>query len=135
MLTIKVIPNYSPQGRLDTPSLKSGIIAKIDTNEEFIINYDSLTFNTLQKRTMVLTHELGHLFLLLTDKYSEEDILRKEMMAWRIAKSICKPSLWIEELAFHYLNMYFKDYYYDKDLYKLKKIIPLNKGLKLLRSK
>ena len=85
-----------------------------------------------------LCHELGHLYSaknLSLCKHEEYkyDTLRIEMMAHRIAKSICKPKYWNEDFAMGMLLTYARDLIVPVNMDKLKKngIIPLNKGLKI----
>ena len=92
---------------------------------------------------MTLCHEIGHF---LDDNVTPHlDIFditsfRKELKAWRIAKSIIKPELWNEKEALRIMKLWeravrwpdgcFYKNYINWDKFK---IIPLNKGLKFTK--
>lgn len=81
-----------------------------------------------------LCHELGH--VLLSSRFyslyisAKMDVIREEVMAWRLAKSYCKPKFWDDTLARLYLKTYFDNFKIKINWNKFK-FIPLNKGFKL----
>ena len=99
-----------------------------------------LNMNDKDGWEMTLCHEIGH--FLDDDNTPHPDpyditSFRKELKAWRIAKSIIKPGLWNEKVALKTLKMwekaiqengYFLFINWDKF-----KVIPVNKGLKLTK--
>jgi len=75
-------------------------------------------------------HELGHAYIakLKTKSIRYEtalETMRTEVLAWRFAKSFCKPKYWNEKEALNCLNEYVKHFNYKIDMSKLK-IIPIN---------
>ena len=87
---------------------------------------------------MEFCHEMGHILLVKEFSierynYSPSYKVRIEMMAHRIAKSICKARYWNEEHAITMLKTYFKDYdiLVNMDKFRKNGIIPLNKGIKI----
>ena len=72
-------------------------------------------------------HELGHV---LDKKTWERSTLASEVIAWRIAKSICKEEYWDENDAISCLKIYAHQGGIKVNWDKFR-IIPLNKGLKI----
>jgi len=84
-----------------------------------ILEYDK-SLNEKQRATTIC-HELGHILLRRLGKHNAQayylgqlgrhefryKLLRIEVMATRIAKSICKPDLWDEKFAMKSLLTYF----------------------------
>jgi len=77
-------------------------------------------------------HELGHCYFIdktLARKVTVSQIIRWEVMAWRLAKSFCKPKFWNDKEVIQSLKTY-KPYNYMINWKKFR-IIPLNRGFKL----
>jgi hypothetical protein len=93
---------------------------------------------------MDFCHELGHLLTCrkaCLEKYAEGGIhhLRQELMAWRVAKSICRPEFWTENEAIETTLIAIEGPGWPEGWGQMRqrlrldrlKIIPLNKGLSL----
>lgn len=87
---------------------------------------------------MSLAHEMGHLLSIkYVDTYRsffrQKYNFRREVMAWRIAKSIIKSRYWSEDIAINglYQHAKFSGMLYNINWVKLK-IIPLNQGIKII---
>jgi len=91
---------------------------------------------------MDIVHELGHMLACRKDDIGKRDPwsdIRREIKAWRIAKSICKPEYWRERDALESIVSHLESMDNAKKLrrriYKhgwgQLKIIPLNRGVDL----
>ena len=85
---------------------------------------------------MAFCHELGHVLSLKRiesqewfDEYDIEN-LRDEIIAWRLAKSFCKPKYWKEEQAVSAIKKW-AEFTGIKVNWEKFKLIPLNKGIDL----
>ena len=106
-------------------------------------HYCRLSISRYSKnRPMDIVHELGHLlgcrgeYLAKKDPWSD---IRREIRAWRIAKSICKPEYWREQDALESIVSHLEGMDNAKKLRRRIyrhgwgqiKIVPLNAGVSL----
>jgi hypothetical protein len=118
--------------------------ARINPGNSFItkdgLQYYSLSVSRYDKTwAMSVAHELGHVLGCRKEdghKLDSWSVIRREIMAWRIGKSICKTEYWkegeaLESLASHIMSMDNWKEIYRKVLTTRLKIIPLNAGVSL----
>ena len=57
---------------------------------------------------MVFCHEIAHVLIGYPEEYRSDIAVRfeNELLAWRLAKSFCKPELWNEDFALKCLETY-----------------------------
>jgi hypothetical protein len=89
----------------------------------FVIEYDARPRRPHKERSTALAHELAHAITERAHRHSLDPklyraamagrvslhipLMREELGAWRLAKSICKPELWDERFAIRNFLTYF----------------------------
>jgi len=73
---------------------------------------------TKESLALVISHELGHVFL-QKDFYKNEmlNTIKKETLAWEIAKKLCSDKFWNDSIIIEKLKTYFDFYSYQKNIF------------------